>query len=104
MKFSPKMLIAALLLSVTGAVLAADEYNTVPAGDVQYKQCVARVKKIYEGGDEKSPFAGQNKAEAYCTCLWNETPENFTGGLSKFAESEKGKELDKVCTKYSKWE
>lgn len=39
-----------------------------------------------------------------CTCLWNGTPDDFKGNLSKFADSDKGKKLDRVCTKYSNWE
>ena len=95
---------AACLFGFTGSALAEEEYNTVPAGDAQYKQCMVRVNKLYDGGSEKSPIAGQNKAQAYCTCLWNETPDDFKGNLSKFADSERGKKLDKVCTKYSDWE
>jgi len=91
------------LFAVAGAV-HAQEYNKVPSDDPQYKQCLVRVNKLYEGGDEKSPIAGQNKAQAYCSCLWNETPDDFKGNLSKFADSEKGKKLDKVCTKYSNWD
>ena len=93
-----------LLLTAAGTAVAQDEYNPVPAGDAQYKQCLVRVNKLYEGGDEKSPVRGQNKAQAYCTCLWNETPDDFKGNLSKFADSERGKKLDKVCTKHSAWE
>ena len=95
-------LAATSLFAFAGSAMA-QEYNTVPAGDAQYKQCLVRVNKLYEGGDEKSPIAGQNKAQAYCTCLWNETPDDFKGNLSKFAESERGKKIDKVCTKYSNW-
>lgn len=93
----------AALFAFAGAAFA-EEYNEVPAGDAQYKQCLVRVNKLYEGGDEKSPIPKQNKAQAYCTCLWNETPDDFKGNLSKFADSERGKKLDKICTKYSNWE
>lgn len=95
---------SAVLLAAAGPVLAQEEYNTVPAGDAQYKQCLVRVNDLYTGGDQKSPIRGQNKAQAYCTCLWNETPEDFKGNLSKFADSERGKKLDKLCTKYSAWD
>ena len=71
-------LAATSLFAFAGSAMA-QEYNTVPAGDAQYKQCLVRVNKLYEGGDEKSPIAGQNKAQAYCTCLWNETPDDFKG-------------------------
>ena len=76
----------------------------MPAGDARYKECLVRVNKIYDSGNEKSTIRGQNKAQAYCTCLWNETPDDFLGNLSKFADSDKGKKIDKICTKYSDWE
>ena len=93
-----------LLFSAGAAIAEEEEYNPVPAGDTQYKECLVRVNKLYTGGDEKSPIPKQNKAQAYCTCLWNETPDDFKGNLSKFADSERGKKLDKVCTKYSNWD
>ncbi len=86
------------------SVLAADEYNEVPAGDPQYAQCKSYAKKLgWEGGDAKSPIAGQSKLEAFCTCMWNETPEDFKGNLATFAESERGKKTNKTCEKYSNW-
>ena len=97
-------LLSAALIAFAAPAIAQEEYNTVPAGDAQFKQCLTRVNGLYTGGAEKSPIKGQNKAAAYCTCLWNETPEDFKGNLSKFADSEKGKKLDKVCTKYSAWD
>ena len=96
--------VTAALIAAGTPAFAQEEYNTVPAGDAQYKQCLVRVSDLYTGGSEKSPIRGQNKAQAYCTCLWNETPEDFKGNLSKFADSERGKKLDKVCTKYSAWD
>lgn len=96
--------IAAIVLATLSASASAQEYNTVPAGDAQYKECLVRVNKIYDGGNEKSPIRGQNKSQAYCTCLWNETPDDFRGNLSKFADSDRGKRIDKICTKYSDWE
>jgi hypothetical protein len=90
-------------LFVSGAAFAADEYNAVPAGDAQYKNCVSYANKRYEGGTEKSPIAGQNKAQAWCTCMWNETPDNFSGGLVAFSESSKGARINKVCEKYADW-
>jgi len=95
---------SAVLFAAALPALAQEEYNTVPAGDAQFKQCLVRVNDLYTGGDGKSPIKGQNKAQAYCTCLWNETPEDFKGNLSKFADSERGKKLDKMCTKYSAWD
>ena len=97
-------LVSAAFFAAAGSAMAQEEYNTVPAGDAQYRQCLTRVNDLYTGGSEKSPIRGQNKAQAYCTCLWNETPEDFKGNLSKFADSERGKKLDKVCTKYSAWD
>ena len=94
---------AAFFFALSGAAFAQD-YNAVPAGDSQYRECLVRVNKIYEGGNEKSPIRGQSKAQAYCTCLWNETPDDFRGNLSKFADSDRGKRIDKICTKYSDWE
>ena len=90
------------LMGVGSAV--AQEYNKVPAGDVQFEQCLKRVNRVYEGGSAKSPIAGQNKSQAYCTCLWNETPDDFGGDLSKFADSEKGKKVDRICARYANWE
>jgi len=59
--------------------------------------------KRWEGGGESSPIPGQSKAEAFCTCLWNETPDDFKGGLAKFSESDKGAKINKICEKYSNW-
>ena len=69
---------AAFALFSAGAAIA-QEYNPVPAGDQQYRECLSRVNRIYDGGNEKSPIRGQTKAQAYCTCLWNETPDDFRG-------------------------
>ncbi len=95
---------AALSLTVAVAGWAQSQYNKVPADDVvQYTQCVVRSNKVYEGGTEKSPIPGQNKAQAFCTCVWNETPDDFKGDLAKFADSEKGVKVNKICEKYSGW-
>ncbi len=97
-------LISTLLLSAAGAALAKDEYNPVPAGDKQYAQCKAYAVKLgWEGGNEKSPIAGQTKVEAFCTCMWNETPDDFSGNLATFADSPRGKKINKTCEKYSNW-
>ncbi|MBF0269160.1 MAG: hypothetical protein HQL44_11265 [Alphaproteobacteria bacterium] len=103
MKSMMIMLAALFSLSVSSAAFAADEYNKVPAGDAQYKACKAYALKKYEGGEEKSPIAGQTKAEAWCTCMWNETPEDFKGSLAKFSETAKGAKTNKICEKYSNW-
>ena len=99
------LLLAGLLatLSFCTAALAADEYNDVPAGDRQYAQCISTSNKKWEGGTEKSPIKGQSKAEAFCTCLWNETPDNFRGNLATFSESTRGKSVNKICEKYADW-
>lgn len=103
MKRTFSALLAALLLATTGLSFAATEYNTVPAGDPQYRQCLAYAAKLYEGGKEKSPIKGQTKEQAWCTCLWNETPDEFNGNLVKFSESTKGKRVNKMCEAYSDW-
>ena len=46
---------------------------------------------------------GQTKAQAFCRCVWNETPEDFRGDLAKFAESAKGKSINATCEKHSDW-
>ena len=92
----------ALLAASTG-VLASEEYNKVPAGDRQYAQCLSYVNRIYTGGTDKSPIPRQNKSQAWCTCMWNETPDNFRGNLAVFGESKKGKETNAICEKYADW-
>lgn len=96
-------LTSAFLLSAATVALAADDYNKVPAGDPQYTACIAYSNKNYEGGNESSPVKGQNKAQAFCTCMWNETPDDFKGSLAKFAETAKGKSTNKICEKHSDW-
>lgn len=97
---------AVLILSLSGVssfALAAGDYNDVPAGDAQYTACKAYAKAKWEGGEEKSPIAGQSKAEAFCECMWNETPEDFKGDLAKFSETKNGAKSNKTCEKYSNW-
>lgn len=94
---------ALLVLAAGTSALAATDYNKPPAGDAQYRQCLGYAAKLYEGGDEKSPIKGQTKAQAWCTCMWNETPEDFKGNLVKFAETRKGMETNKLCEKHSDW-
>jgi hypothetical protein len=94
---------AAVGLCIATATLADDTYNTVPAGDKQYSDCLKYSAKQYEGGDEKSPIKGQTKAQAWCTCMWNETPDDFKGSLAKFSETSKGKSTNKICEKYADW-
>ena len=95
--------IAATLLLCSATLATAQEYNKVPAGDAQYRQCLSYADKLYEGGKDASPIKGQNKAQAWCTCMWNETPDDFKGNLVTFSETRKGKEINKVCEKYADW-
>ena len=96
--------VAALTLFCTTNSAFAQEYNTVPAGDAQYKQCIVYATKLgWEGGNEKSPIKGQTKVQAFCTCMWNETPDDFRGNLATFADSAKGKTTNKICEKHSNW-
>ncbi|MBF0560451.1 MAG: hypothetical protein HQL37_00270 [Alphaproteobacteria bacterium] len=92
-----------LVLCASNAAFAGSQYNDVPNGDEQYKNCKIYAMKKWEGGGDSSPIPGQSKAEAFCTCMWNETPENFSGGLAKFSESEKGAAMNKTCEDYSNW-
>lgn len=92
-----------LLLCSAGAVAAGEAYE-LPKEDAQYKQCLGFAKKLgWEGGGEKSPNKGQTKLQAFCACMWHETPDDFKGNLATFAESKKGKELNKMCEKYADW-
>ena len=94
----------ALMMMLGSSAALAQEYNRVPASDqAQYRQCINHANKTYEGGNEPSPIKGQNKAQAWCTCMWNETAEDFTGNLATFAETAKGKRINKICEKYSNW-
>ena len=95
--------LSVLLFCAAQPVFAASEYNDVPSGDAQFKNCKIYAMKRWDGGGESSPIAGQSKAEAFCTCLWNETPDDFKGGLAKFSESEKGARINSICEKYSNW-
>ncbi|MDR3517062.1 MAG: hypothetical protein P4M00_14715 [Azospirillaceae bacterium] len=95
---------AATIVSLAAAGTAcADEYNTVPSGDAQYLSCLKYSMTRYEGGGELSPIAGQTKAQAWCTCMWNETPDDFRGSLAKFSETGKGAKINKICEKYADW-
>ena len=83
---------------------SAQEYNRVPASDnAQYSQCISYTNSNYEGGSLMSPWPGQTKAAAWCTCAWNETAEDFRGNLGKFAETPQGKEKLRLCDAYAKW-
>lgn len=95
-------LASGLFLCAATSAFAVEDYN-VPTGDKQYNACISYSNKTYEGGNERSPVKGQTKAQAFCTCMWNETPEDFKGGLAKFAETSKGKSINKICEKHSDW-
>jgi hypothetical protein len=97
-------IVVALLLSSGGNAFAVEEYNTVPTGDPQYKQCISYAAKLgWEGGNEKSPIRGQTKVQAFCTCMWNETPDDFKGNLATLADSPRGQKINTLCEKYSNW-
>jgi hypothetical protein len=96
-------ILSAFSLCIAQSAFAVDEYNEVPSGNAQYKNCKIYSMNKWEGGGESSPIPGQSRAEAFCTCLWNETPDNFRGGLAKFSESEKGAKINAICEKYSDW-
>ena len=91
-----------LSMSVAGAAFA-ENYQAVPATDPQFMECRIYSMAKYEGGDALSPIAGQTKADAFCTCMWQETPEDFKGSLAKFSETAKGASTNKICEKYSNW-
>lgn len=94
---------SAFFLFGAQSALAGGDYNDPPAGDVQYKNCKIYSMKKWEGGGESSPIPGESKAEAFCTCMWNETPDDFKGGLAKFSETAKGAKINAICEKYSNW-
>jgi hypothetical protein len=103
MKHLLNTLAATCTLMFATSVAAQTVYNTVPADDVQYRQCLRYAATLYEGGKEPSPIRGQTKEQAWCTCLWNETPDEFNGNLVKFSESARGKRVNKICEAYSNW-
>ena len=97
-------LLAAALLATALPAFAADEYNDVPStGQPQFRQCLNYAAKLYTGGDDRSPIRGQTKSQAWCTCLYNETPEDFQGNLVTFSESPRGAKTNRVCEKYANW-
>ena len=81
---------------------AASDYNN-PGSDKVYLQCLKEADKRYEGGRDWSPISGQTKVQAWCTCMWNETPEEFKGSLVKFSELPRGSATNKLCEKHSNW-
>jgi len=103
METEMKTLILSFLLACAALPAAAQQYNTVPSDDAQYRQCLSFAARRYDGGTERSPIRGQNKIQAWCTCLWNETPDNFRGNLVNFSESTRGERVNKICEKYADW-
>jgi hypothetical protein len=95
---------AVLLLCASSSAMAAGGYNDVPATDPQYLACKSYASAKWEGGNEPSLVAGQTKVQAWCECLWNETPDDFRGSLVKFSESDKGAATNKTCEKHSGWQ
>ena len=85
------------------SAFAATEYNS-PGGDPVYAQCLATSLNRYTGGGEQSPIAGQTKVQAFCTCMWNETPDDFRGDLAKFSETPKGAATNKICETHANWQ
>jgi hypothetical protein len=98
------LMAATALLLGAGGVAYAQTYNTAPADDAQYQQCKSISATRYTGGTAASPIAGQTKLDAFCTCMWNETPDDFKGNLVAFSETAKGAAMNKTCEKYSNWE
>jgi hypothetical protein len=95
--------LSVFLMCSASVAFAADQYNKVPAGDKLYADCITYANKNYEGGSEKSPVPGQTKVQAFCSCMWNETPDDFKGNLAKFSETSNGKSINKICEKHSDW-
>jgi hypothetical protein len=91
-----------ILLATSGAAFA--QYNKPAADDTQYAQCKSVSAARYEGGSAASPIGGQSKLEAFCICMWNETPDDFKGNLVTFSETAKGAATNKTCEKYANWE
>lgn len=95
--------IATLVVSLLAASTAFAAYD-VPKDEPQFLQCKAYSLTKYQGGDEASPIPGQNKADAFCSCMWHETPENFKGSLAKFSETDAGAKTNAMCEKHSGWQ
>ena len=96
-----RTMLAAACLLIGGAGAAYAQYNPAPAVDLAACRGYANAK--YQGGADASPIAGQTKDVAFCTCMWNETPDNFKGNLAAFADTAAGAALNKTCEKYSNW-
>jgi len=90
-------------MSIGNGAMAAGAYNDVSKTDPQYLQCLVFSVVRYDGGTDMSPVPGQTKAQAFCECLWNETPENFKGNLALFSEGPQGASVNRTCEKHSNW-
>lgn len=96
--------VAVLSMMAMTETVHGQEYKQVPAGDAQYAQCLSRAVTRYSGGQEPSRVAGQTKVEAWCTCMWNETSDNFQGDFVAFANTNQGAAMNRTCERYSGWE
>ena len=103
MKFASFSMALAIAVVVSGAAQAAMDYNRPPAGDKQYAQCLRNSVNNYTGGNDPSSIPGQTNVQAFCTCMWNETPDNFNGNLLAFSESPKGAATSRLCEQHSGW-
>ena len=90
-------------MAIGGSAMAAGGYNDVPKTDPQYLQCLVFSLNRYDGGKDRSPVPGQTKVEAFCECLWNETPDNFKGNLAVFSERSQGASVNRTCENHSNW-
>jgi hypothetical protein len=95
--------VAVFSIVTASSSFAATDYNS-PSGDPVYGQCLATSLNRYTGGGEESPIAGQTKVQAFCTCMWNETPDNFKGDLAKYSETSAGAAMNKKCEAHSGWQ
>lgn len=103
MRKAISLILGGLLASYAAiSVAATDDYNN-PGNDKIYLQCLRDANNRYEGGNAASPVRGQTKVQAWCTCMWNETPDDFKGSLVKFAEVPRGAATNKLCEKHSNW-
>ena len=104
-KIRVKLALGLLGFGLVAALPASGQtYSAVPGGDAQYAQCLMYSVTRYKGGENPSPVSGQTKAEAFCTCMWQETPDDFRGNLAKFSETTKGAATNAICEKYANWQ
>ncbi len=103
MTFRILLLTAVLSCGSAVSAFAISEYNPVPAGDMLFARCKQYGLQKYSGGKEPSLISGQSKVDAFCTCMWNETPDNFKGNLGAYADTTAGASMNKTCETYSGW-